>query len=86
MSSMKKIKSETETKEQVIDEVIKMNPKKEPLTIEKLKTFKGFEQMNDEELKEYLHHIHQMAVIVVEHLRTQNNEVIESDNQNKLAA
>ena len=26
--------------------------------------------MNEEELKEYLHHIHQMAVIVVEHFTT----------------
>ena len=83
---MKKLKSETETKEQVIDEIIKMNPKKEPLTIEKLKTFKGFEQMNDEELKEYLQHIHQMAVIVAEHLTEQSGTELALDNQNKLAA
>jgi hypothetical protein len=83
---MQAILGNKKTSNEIINDVIKMNPTKEPLTVEKLKTFKGFEQMNDEELKEYLHHIHQIAVIVVEHLRQQNGEVIEFDNQNKLAA
>ncbi|MFM2226513.1 MAG: hypothetical protein RJA07_2715 [Bacteroidota bacterium] len=75
-----------ETKAELIESIIKMNPKKESLTTEKLKMFKGFEDNTEEELQEYVQAIHQMAVIIAEHLSHQNGKVIELDNQNKLAA
>ena len=83
---MKTIIEEQETKVRMINDVIKMNPKKEALTIEKLKTFRGFEQKNEAELKEYLHQIHQMAVIVAGHIRQQHGKVIAFHNDIKQAA
>lgn len=43
-----------------------INPKKEPLTIEKLRTFPGCEHYSDEEAEQVVQTIHQYAVILFE--------------------
>ncbi len=43
-----------------------INPKKEPLTIEKLRTFKGFEDMSDEEVNMYIDTIDRYLRIVLD--------------------
>jgi hypothetical protein len=43
-----------------------INPKKEPLTIEKLRTFPGCEHYSDEEAEQVVQTIHQYALILFE--------------------
>jgi hypothetical protein len=43
-----------------------INPKKEPLTVEKLRTFSGCEHYNDEEAEQVVQTIQQYALILVE--------------------
>ncbi|AEV98143.1 hypothetical protein A4D02_33670 [Niastella koreensis] len=43
-----------------------INPKKEPLTVEKLRTFPGCEHYNDEEAEQVVQTIHQYALILFE--------------------
>lgn len=43
-----------------------INPKKEPLTVEKLRTFPGCEHYSDEEAEQVVHTIHQYALILFE--------------------
>jgi hypothetical protein len=43
-----------------------INPKKEPLTIEKLRTFPGCEHYSDEEAEQIVQTIHQFAHILFE--------------------
>ncbi len=43
-----------------------INPKKEPLTVEKLRTFPGCEHYSDEEAEQVVQTIHQYALILFE--------------------
>ena len=43
-----------------------INPKKEPLTVEKLRTFPGCEHYSDEEAEQVMQTIHQFAHILFE--------------------
>lgn len=43
-----------------------INPKKEPLTVEKLRTFPGCEHYSDEETEQVVQTIHQYALILFE--------------------
>ena len=59
-----------------------LNPEFEPLTIEKLRTFKGYENTNDEQALEILESIQQFALVLygaVKIMATNNINTI--DNQ-----
>lgn len=56
-----------------------MKHPKEPLTIEKLKTFPGYEKKTEAELTEELESIQKMALIIVEFAAVNKNYFI--DNQ-----
>jgi hypothetical protein len=45
---------------------IPRNPKREPLTVEKLRTFPGFENLSDEEAEDQVHSIHQFCEILMD--------------------
>lgn len=61
-----------------------VNPKKEPLTVEKLKTFEGFENTTEEEALEIIYTIDTLCRIVEEYLMNQN--LNENNNLQNLAA
>ena len=44
-----------------------LNNKKEPLTVEKIRTFKGFEKLTDIEAQEIIFAIKQLATIIVDY-------------------
>lgn len=50
------------------------NTKKEPLTIEKLKTFKGMENLTDEEAEKTLLGIKLLSTILIDFLKNQERE------------
>lgn len=56
-----------------------INPKKEPLTIERLKKFKGLECLSDAETEETLLGIKTLSILLIEFLKdnqkTNNNEL-----------
>lgn len=51
-----------------------LNPKKEPLTIEKLKTFKGMENLTDEEAEQTLLGIKLLSTILIDFQKNQERE------------
>ena len=57
------------------------NTKKEPLTIEKLKTFKGMENLTDEEAEQALLGIKLLSVI---HIDFQKNKEREKELENSI--
>lgn len=63
-----------------------MNPFREPLTIEKLRTFEGMENLSDEEAQEIVYSIHTLCNIIYEY--TMQNKIREDPDNNiqKLAA
>ena len=61
-----------------------INPFKEPLTIEKLKTFEDFENTTEEVAKEIIYTIDSLCRIAFEYLLHQKNSVI--NNRLNLAA
>ena len=56
-----------------------LNPKKEALTIEKLRMFSGCEDYNDEQAAEIVKTIHLLALVLYESSRSKNSLAI--DNQ-----
>jgi hypothetical protein len=65
-----------------INEPKLLNPEFEPLTIEKLKTFKGYENTSDEQAVEILESIGQFALVLygaVKNIPVNNTDTI--DNQ-----
>ena len=56
-----------------------LNPKKEALTVEKLRMFSGCEQYNDEQAAEIVKTIHLIALVLYENSRSKNSLTI--DNQ-----
>ena len=56
-----------------------LNPKKEALTIEKLRMFSGCEQYNDEQAAEIVKTIHLIALVLYENSRSKN--CLSIDNQ-----
>lgn len=56
-----------------------INPKKEPLTPEVLKTFEGFEHTSDEEAQNICHTSFEFAYLLLDLLARKNNNFI--DNQ-----
>ena len=68
-----------------------INPFKEPLTVEKLKSFEGLENLNDEEAKQIVIDIQTLCGIIYEFLIEENEESISEasnndNNQQKQAA
>ncbi|HKC67960.1 MAG TPA: hypothetical protein VKG26_06995 [Bacteroidia bacterium] len=68
-----------------------LNPNKEELTVEKLKTFEGFENIGDEEAQETVFAIQTLASILYEYTneqaRIKNIHDLENENQQlKIAA
>jgi hypothetical protein len=63
-----------------------INQLREPLTIEKLKTFEGMENLSDEEAQEIVYSIHTLCNIIYEY--TMSNKIREEPDNNiqKLAA
>jgi len=57
-----------------------INPQKEPLTVEKIKTFKDFENVTDEEALEIIYTIDTLCRITQEYLMNQNR----NENTNPL--
>lgn len=53
-------------KEVKILQLNSVNPKKEPLTVEKLRTFPGFEELNDHDAQETLFAIQTLSTILYE--------------------
>jgi hypothetical protein len=60
-----------------------INPKKEPLTIEKLRTFPGCEHYSDEEAELVVQTIHQYALILFECVS--KTKVIPLSNTNNIS-
>ena len=56
-----------------------LNPKKEALTVEKLRMFSGCEHYNDEQAAEIVKTIHKIALILYENSRSEKSLLI--DNQ-----
>jgi len=61
-----------------------VNPKKEALTVEKLRTFEGFENTTEEEALEIIYTIDTLCRITQEYLMNQNTN--ESNNPQNIAA
>jgi len=68
----------------------KLNPNKEELTVEKLKTFEGFENLEDKEAQETVFAIQTLASIIYdfanEQKRIKNLNEQENKQQLKIAA
>jgi hypothetical protein len=62
-----------------IKRIQNLNPKKEALTIDKLKTFAGCENLSNNEAAEAVKTIHQIALVMYEF--TQKNKMFSIDNQ-----
>lgn len=60
---------------------IPINPKGDPLTIEKLRTFKGFEHYSDEQAKDTVDSISTLAEILI---RTTSSKTTNNANQQVL--
>ncbi len=55
---------------------IKKEKGKEDLTVEKLRTFKGFEKVSDEEAEQIIHSVKELSVIICQHyLNTKKSEL-----------
>jgi len=70
-----------------------VNPFKEALTVEKLKTFEGLENLNEEEAKQIVNDIHTLCGVIYDFLtegsvnKESTSETINNDNnQQKQAA
>lgn len=68
-----------------------VNPFKESLTVEKLKSFEGLENLNEEEAKQIVNDIQTLCGIIYEFLIEENEESISEtisndNNQQKQAA
>jgi hypothetical protein len=75
----------------VLSKIETHNPNKEELTVEKLKTFEGFENIGDEEAQETVFAIQTLASILYEYTneqaRIKNIHDLENENQQlKIAA
>ena len=62
-----------------------LNPKKQPLTIEKLKTFPCCEQYSDEEATQIIQTFEQLTVIIFEAMTHCNSDVPVISLQNKIS-
>lgn len=51
-----------------------LNPNKEDLTVEKLRTFKGLENLNDEDAQETIFAIQTLANVLYDFTKEQNNK------------
>lgn len=58
-----------------------INPKKEPLTAERLRKFKGCEQLTDAEAEQALLGIKTLSVLLIELLKEEQNNNSEQLNQ-----
>ena len=48
---------------------LSINPKKEPLTVEQLRTFKGFENLSEEKALHIIKTIREMTYMAVAHIK-----------------
>jgi hypothetical protein len=69
----------TEFDDDEIKHIQNLNPKKEALTLDKLKTFAGCENLSNEEAAEAVKTIHQIALVLYEF--TQVNKIFNIDSQ-----
>jgi len=58
-----------------------INPKKEPLTVERLRKFKGCEHLTDAEAEEALLGIKTLSALLIELLKEEQNNNSEQLNQ-----
>jgi hypothetical protein len=58
-----------------------INPKKEPLTIERLRTFKGFENLPDADAEQALLAIKTLSGLLVEFIKEEQNNNSEQLDQ-----
>lgn len=63
-----------------------INPKKEALTVEKLRTFEGFENTTEEEAIEIIRTIDILCRITQEYLLNQKQNENDNDNPQNIAA
>jgi hypothetical protein len=61
-----------------------INPQKEALTVEKLKSFEGMEKLSDDEAQEIVYSIRTFSNIVYEFFKQKNSNI--EDNTQKQAA
>lgn len=66
-----------------IPQIKKLNPNKEELTVEKLKTFDGFENIEDKEAQETVFAIQTLASILYEFTNEQSRLKNTNDSENK---
>lgn len=67
------------------EELKRINPEKQPLTVETLRTFKGMENLSDEEAQELIFSIQNFCAILLEAVKEQEKQE-EATNQQKIAA
>lgn len=63
-----------------------MNPLRESLTVEKLKTFEGMENLSEEEAQEIVYSIHTLCNIIYEYTMQNKTREEPDNNIRKLAA
>ena len=63
-----------------------INPKREPLTIEKLRSFEGLENLTDEEAQEIIFSLVQLASITFELFKELKEDEQNTETKLKLAA
>lgn len=63
-----------------------MNPLREPLTVEKLRTFEGMENLNDSDADEMVYSIHTLCNIIHEYIMQNKIRGEPNNNIQKLAA
>jgi hypothetical protein len=59
--------------------IISLNSTKEPLSIERLKTFKGFEALTDEQAQEIVFEVKKLVNILLGYLHEQEKKISEEE-------
>lgn len=68
------------------EELMRINPEKKPLTVETLRTFKGMENLSDEEAQEIIFSLETFCIILLEAVKAQTEKEEANINQLKIAA
>lgn len=68
------------------EELMRINPEGEPLTVERLRSFQGLENLSDEEAQEIIFSIQTFCSILLEAVKAQEKLEEENTNQLKIAA
>ena len=68
------------------EELMRINPEGKPLTVERLRTYPGMENLSDDEAQEIIFSIQTFCVILLEAVKAQEKLEAENINQLKIAA